>query len=244
MAGKKQILANFAGKQHPVSWFPGSSDGAILKTIALAVGLPLNADVVVKDPADGCVVVVSDALPDGLELTVEVVRYGAVGVPATSSAIAVAPVASGADGNKGFGLAGDRQTQQEGQEFRGQLLKFERINAHLANERTWLAWVRTALSVLTVALSFISLTDDLSGKLQSLGTAVGITFVACALLTYFTGWVRYTRVKEVLTWRGEQIKSKFGRFSLGWQAKLLAAVLVVSVPLYIVGAVSTLTSSR
>ena len=34
------------------------------------------------------------------------------------------------------------------------------MQAHLANERTWLAWVRTALSALSVAFSLLTLSDD------------------------------------------------------------------------------------
>ena len=44
--------------------------------------------------------------------------------------------------------------------FKKQLIKFENIQAHLANERTWLAWVRTSLSALSVAFSLLTLVGD------------------------------------------------------------------------------------
>ena len=37
----------------------------------------------------------------------------------------------------------------EDQNFQGQYLKFERVLSHLANERTWLAWLRAALTLLS-----------------------------------------------------------------------------------------------
>eukprot|EP00903_Cladosiphon_okamuranus_P016293 g15025.t1 len=125
------------------------------------------------------------------------------------------------------------------QEFRGELLKFERVNAHLANERTWLAWVRTALSVLGVALSLISLTDDMgSTSMDSTALALGVAFVLCTLFTYMTGWLRYARVKEVLTWTGNQVKGKFGRFGLQYFTWFLGWALVLTVPIYLMAGVN------
>jgi uncharacterized membrane protein YidH (DUF202 family) len=40
------------------------------------------------------------------------------------------------------------------------VLRLERVQAHLANERTWLAWVRTSLSALTIAFSLLTLADQ------------------------------------------------------------------------------------
>ena len=37
--------------------------------------------------------------------------------------------------------------------FRGQWIKFERVLSHLANERTWLAWLRVALTLLAAAFT-------------------------------------------------------------------------------------------
>ena len=125
------------------------------------------------------------------------------------------------------------------QEFRGEVLKFERVNAHLANERTWLAWVRTALSVLGVALSLISLTDEMgSATMDSTALALGVAFVLCTLFTYLTGWLRYARVKEVLTWTGSQVKGKFGRFGLQYFTWFLGGALVLTVPIYLMAGVN------
>lgn len=63
------------------------------------------------------------------------------------------------DTEEGLQKGGD-EGEDDSSEFRGELLKFERVNAHLANERTWLAWIRTALSALTCAFSFMTLSSD------------------------------------------------------------------------------------
>lgn len=86
--------------------------------------------------------------------------------------------------------------QQSTNSFRGELLKFERINAHLANERTWLAWVRTALSTLSCAFAFLSLTS--SGVYDVFVYILGCLFCVSVILVYVTGWLRYTRVKVIL----------------------------------------------
>lgn len=120
--------------------------------------------------------------------------------------------------------------------FRGELLKFERVNAHLANERTWLAWVRTALSVLGVALSLLSLEEDMgSTAMESVVLVLGVAFVLCTLFTYLTGWLRYVRMTEVLSWTGSQVKAKFGRFKLKYFTWFLGICLVLTGPLYLLG---------
>lgn len=157
--------------------------------------------------------------------------YGAGG--AGDSSIGNSGPGAGAGGGPGEGRGGAAQ------EFRGELLKFERVNAHLANERTWLAWVRTALSVLGVALSLISLTDELgSTSMDSTALALGVAFVLCTLFTYMTGWLRYARVKEVLTWTGSQVKGKFGRFGLQYFTWFLGVALVLTVPVYLMAGVN------
>eukprot|EP00752_Nemacystus_decipiens_P014392 g12801.t1 len=146
------------------------------------------------------------------------------------------PGVPGGGGGGGHGGGGGGGAAQE---FRGELLKFERVNAHLANERTWLAWVRTALSVLGVALSLISLTDEMgSTSMDSTALVLGVAFVLCTLFTYLTGWLRYARVKEVLTWTGSQVKGKFGRFGLQYFTWFLGGALVLTVPIYLMAGVN------
>ena len=117
--------------------------------------------------------------------------------------------------------------------FRGQLLKFERIQAHLANERTWLAWVRTALSALSIAFSLLSLTDDTEKWLEVTLFVIGCLFVVNVLLTFVTGWLRYTRVKDVLMLSKRELTDNFQRLGVSHQARFLSALLVVLTLVYV-----------
>ncbi|CAM9733625.1 unnamed protein product, partial [Ectocarpus fasciculatus] len=238
--------------------FAGASDEAITRTIEIALGLPRGTPAVVRDPEDGSALAVSDSLPDGLAVDAAAVPAGGggggggdrrraessgngfYGRGESGNIDAKDPHdAAGSDGARSGGGGGAAH------EFRGELLKFERVNAHLANERTWLAWVRTALSVLGVALSLISLTDDMgSATMDSTAMALGVAFVACTLFTYMTGWLRYTRVKEVLTWTGNQVKGRFGRFGLKYFTWFLGAALVLTVPVYFIAGVNVVEDAR
>jgi uncharacterized membrane protein YidH (DUF202 family) len=117
--------------------------------------------------------------------------------------------------------------------FRGELLKFERINAHLANERTWLAWVRTALSTLSCAFAFLSLSS--SGTYEYFCYALGCVFCGTVILVYGTGWLRYSKVKQILGLAFTEISNNFDRFGVSWVAWLFAFLFVATSALYWVG---------
>lgn len=229
-----------------MSWFAGASDDSISRTIDNALGFPMGTPALFRDTEDGTVLAISDSIPDGLTLDATPVTPNTELLAKTNGAGAArGPLVSKGsdDGFHGGGGSESGKNNRGGAEtFRGELLKFERVNAHLANERTWLAWVRTALSVLGVALSLLSLADDLGTvSMDSLALVLGVTFVLCTLFTYLTGWLRYARVKQVLTWQGDQVKARFGRFGLGYQAKFLGVALILTVPLYIAGGIYTVT---
>lgn len=216
-----------------------------------------------RDPDDGTALAVSDSIPNGLTLDATPAesnndffprrgidpRWGTGGSITGGGSEAARGGMNGGrpalctkqsdDGFYGGGSDNGKSSTGGAEVFRGELLKFERVNAHLANERTWLAWVRTALSVLGVALSLLSLCDDLGSiSMDSLALVLGVAFVLCTLFTYVTGWLRYARVKEVLSWQGSQVKAKFGRFGLGYQARFLGIALILTVPIYIAGGIN------
>ena len=117
--------------------------------------------------------------------------------------------------------------------FRGQLLKFERIQAHLANERTWLAWIRTALSLLSCAFTMLGESTSMSSSSWDISYFImGCLFVGCVDLTWFTGWMRYLKVKEVLALPKELLPPHFGRFRLTYQARLLGVLLTIVMFMY------------
>ena len=105
-------------------------------------------------------------------------------------------------------------------------MKFERVQAHLANERTWLAWVRTALSALSISFSLLSLSDDSTSYIQLALFVMGSCMVANVLLTFVTGWLRYVRVKDVLMLARSEMTENFGRFGLSHQARFMSVLLL------------------
>jgi len=119
--------------------------------------------------------------------------------------------------------------------FRSALLKFERINAHLANERTWLAWIRTAVSILGCAFTFLGLAENSDSGYNWASITLGVGFVACVLLTFFTGWFRYKQVKNLLTRQTQDIHDNFERLGVGWQSHMLGLLLVSTAILYAYG---------
>ncbi|KAJ1937509.1 hypothetical protein GGF37_005179 [Kickxella alabastrina] len=83
---------------------------------------------------------------------------------------------------------------------------------HLANERTYLAWIRTSLSLVTVGVAIRQLynvnlntpdtiTESLSSQTPHLtsGKALGVSFVFLGILFVFVGLYRYFRSQFLMT---------------------------------------------
>lgn len=222
MSGRRTILLTYHGAVHTVSWYPGTSDAGIRETIREVVQLPPDTHAVLLD-GDGSVVAVNQHLPDGLRLKVEV----------RSSATNKALVEDPKNGE---------QHMTSSTSFRGELLKFERINAHLANERTWLAWVRTALSTLSCAFAFLSLST--AGTYQIFVYLLGSLFCLSVLFVYVTGWLRYTRIKLILGLSFNEMKTKFDRLGVTWVARLFGALFLVTALVYWIGAFNSFSTGE
>ncbi|KAJ8614512.1 hypothetical protein CTAYLR_000786 [Chrysophaeum taylorii] len=206
-----------------VSWFPGSSSESIELTVKAALGMPPDAVIRVIDQSNGCLVGLTEWVPEGLEFHVEAIDDRKVEVKTAQHESR--PLLERSD---------DEPTKIAGDAFRGQLLKFERINAHLANERTWLAWVRTALSL--VSCAFTLLNEAYSDGNQSWRITyfvIGCLFVGCVDLTWLTGWFRYRRIKDILAMPKDAIPEKFNRVRVRFQAHFLGLLLTSTVVIYI-----------
>jgi putative membrane protein len=89
----------------------------------------------------------------------------------------------------------------------------------LANERTFLAWVRTALAMLAGAVALHSLQLPATTWLRGLVVVVLLVVGAvCTVLAY----VRWARVERAM-----RLRQPLPHFSLGWL--LTAAVVLVAV---------------
>ncbi|KAJ8605866.1 hypothetical protein CTAYLR_000560 [Chrysophaeum taylorii] len=115
-------------------------------------------------------------------------------------------------------------------DFGRQLIKFENVQAHLANERTWLAWIRTSLSTLSVAFSLLSLVSG-DDWVDVLLYVIGSAFVVAVFTLFVTGWLRYSRVRDVLT-RPKHLAS-FRRPGLSRQAHFLGFLCIALTLVYV-----------
>jgi putative membrane protein len=89
----------------------------------------------------------------------------------------------------------------------------------LANERTFLAWVRTALAMLAGAVALHSLQLPATSWLRTVVVAVLLLVgAACTVLAF----VRWARVERAM-----RLKEPLPHFSLGWV--LTASVVLVAV---------------
>lgn len=214
---RKSLRVTFRSTEYKLSWYPGTSDSGLRETIRELIQLPPDTHLVLLDD-EGYIVAVNQNLPDGLHLKVEV-RNSA------NTAMVEDPKGSNA------------QHLTSATSFRGELLKFERINAHLANERTWLAWVRTALSTLSCAFAFLSLSS--SGTYEVFVYVLGSLFCLSVLFVYVTGWLRYTRIKLILGLSFSEMKNKFDRIGITWVARLFGGLFVCTSVIYWLGAWSS-----
>ncbi|KAJ2720394.1 hypothetical protein GGI07_004634 [Coemansia sp. Benny D115] len=80
---------------------------------------------------------------------------------------------------------------------------------HLANERTYLAWIRTSLSLVTVGVAIRQLyrvnidlgNNEGNDKSEDplAGVALGVSFVCLGMLFVFVGLYRYFRSQALMT---------------------------------------------
>lgn len=219
-----------------------------------SLGLHAGAVYTLSDTYDGAILAVGSSLPDGLccELRLDDGEREGSAHSDILAATEEAPLLgdSGANSLRHRGGNGDIEQasgtasytshyptkgEARGTTFRTDMLKFERITAHLANERTWLAWVRTAVTVLTLSFSFLDLVVSLSDTAWYV-FVLGCLFVTAVPITYITGWARYTKVKEILNLGNSEMTSNFQRLGIRHQARYFAVVLLITViGYYIIG---------
>jgi uncharacterized membrane protein YidH (DUF202 family) len=118
--------------------------------------------------------------------------------------------------------------------FKKQLIKFENIQAHLANERTWLAWVRTSLSALSVAFSLLTLVgDSRESWLAVVLFILGSGFVVSVFTAFVTGWLRYARIRDVLMLTKREMPAHLHRIGVRHQARLIGILFILLTATYL-----------
>lgn len=72
----------------------------------------------------------------------------------------------------------------------------------LSNQNTFLAYIRTALTLFVVGLTFIKFFD------QKIIETIGWLFIPVGVLTFFVGFLRYNRLRRALAQAGNDKKTK------------------------------------
>jgi uncharacterized membrane protein YidH (DUF202 family) len=78
------------------------------------------------------------------------------------------------------------------------------IRTYLANERTFLSFIRTALTIFIVGVTFIKFLDVLALEI------IGWAFIPIGIITFFVGLVRYIRVKLLIEAFKKELVTKTG----------------------------------
>ena len=94
----------------------------------------------------------------------------------------------------------------------------------LANERTFLAWLRTALSLLAAGVALDQFVPDLGGP--GLRTALGVGLGALSVLCAVGGLLRWHRVQRCMR-RGEPLPAARAGVVLAAGLAVVAVVLSV-----------------
>lgn len=72
----------------------------------------------------------------------------------------------------------------------------------MANERTFLAWLRTSLSLVTIGIGIVQLFKlkniEESDSIAHLGKPIGVGFIVIGIYTLLMGSIRYFRVQSLL----------------------------------------------
>mmetsp|Transcript_22549 Transcript_22549/g.29460 ORF Transcript_22549/g.29460 Transcript_22549/m.29460 type:complete len:202 (-) Transcript_22549:394-999(-) len=150
------------GATGSVVWYPGTDDKSIYASFCAACSIDISESVVFTEddpsiPKEKAVcVVVNEFLPNNIKIVATIPDLDQP-IPQMDSfrddnnKAEQSPLLG--DHNETESDGGEGTTPKGPGDFQGQLLKFNRINAHLANERTYLAWARTVMSILTLVFT-------------------------------------------------------------------------------------------
>ena len=96
----------------------------------------------------------------------------------------------------------------------------------LANERTYLAWVRTSVALMAAAVAVVKLLSG--GEFSWLRRLLGVILAVLALLVAATSWGRYRSVQAAMA-RGRPLPRSLALPVTGLSLLLVAALVIVLV---------------
>merc|ERR1719221_2065115 len=107
--------------------------------------------------------------------------------------------------------------------------RFGRLSTDLANERTLLAWLRTAMAAIRTAFSFMDLSAGDHGFFWMSSVVMSrVAMITAILVATLTGIRRYSCVKQVTYMLYPP--QNFGRLSIFWFNFLIVACFAVILP--------------
>jgi uncharacterized membrane protein YidH (DUF202 family) len=141
-----------------------------------------------------------------------------------------------------FNQSMGRDSDFRGRAFQAQITKFQRILAHLVNERTILAWFRTNLAFVTLSLKYMTLaqkyddpssSSDGTGNRYSHAAAIvlylcGGLFVLFLPLSWHFGWNRFKKCREILDYDITKISTYLYKMGFDLDNAALGSLIVIS----------------
>ena len=128
----------------------------------------------------------------------------------------------------------DPRVEGGAEEFRGrsyqnQLTKFNRILAHLVNDRTVLAWFRCNLAFVSLSLKYMKLASayhDNSAAVVLL--ASGGIYMILLPISWWSGYRRYSKCKELLDYDISRISSYLHKMGFDLDTSVFFMIMLLS----------------
>ncbi|CAN0332811.1 unnamed protein product [Ectocarpus sp. 12 AP-2014] len=135
------------------------------------------------------------------------------------------------NGGGGGGRRGEAD-EDDPEQQRSAILKLKRINAHLANERTLLAWVRAVGKMFSAGVLCLSLAGDgYSPTYTVCFVGMGMVYFAMGPYVVFVGAKRFHQAAQVMKGSVHDTYSFFSGSHLRGLTYLMMALAVVTVAL-------------
>ena len=98
---------------------------------------------------------------------------------------------------RGWWQSKSKKDQKNEERFVDALTRLSRLTTDLANERTYLAWIRTALAAARTVVSFLALSgSNLFGRVSVRTCVLGFAVLALVMMAH--GAERYKKIKSIL----------------------------------------------
>lgn len=238
---RREVTVRHGSRSFQLSWYvPGTASADLRETVAARLQLPPHRPFTLEEESGGTTTTLTPGLPSGLTLRVrlEAMRSESpsplpvatavaarshppsdlseplLGTSCGAEPLSIETRSFGGDGSfkaPSDGAASPRPPEDVARDV-DSMLKLNRITSALANERTFLAWIRTTCSMFSLAISLNSLDQGESERWRWLGFGTGLVVTTLGAASYLHSVERYFRVKTVLLLA--RPPSQYGRKSI------------------------------